>query len=45
MADIAVSALTRLKNKAKREWKKLSTLSTAFLPRGVFASFGKVKIC
>ena len=45
MADIAASVLARLKIKAAERWKKLSTLFTAFLPRGIFAAFGKVRVC
>ena len=38
MADMAASVLARLKN-------KLSALSTAFLPGGVFTTLGKVRVC
>ena len=45
MADIAASVLARLKNKAAESGRSYQLCLQLFLPRGIFATFGKVQVC
>lgn len=45
MADIAASALTRLKNKAAESGRSYQLCLQLFCQEEFFATFGKVQVC